>query len=117
MLDAKYYVSEAKVKVLNSTPRKLGLVVALIRGKKVSDAIVSLKFCKKKAALAVCKVLNSALSNACHNKGADVDELYVGEVLVGKSMTLRRVHARAMGKACRIKKHYSNLTIKLFRGV
>ena len=109
-------VASATASVLKSTPRKLNLVAGLIRDVHVHQAMLNLKFSNKKASLLVAKVLKSAISNADFN-GADIDALYVGEVLVGKSMTLKRVRAKAMGRAARIKKRYSNLTIKLFRGV
>ena len=109
-------VAIAKASVLKSTPRKLNLVAGLIREASVYQAMLNLKFSNKKASLLVFKVLRSAIANA-DNNGVDIDQLYVGEVLVGKSMTLKRVRAKAMGRASRIKKHYSNLTIKLFCGV
>lgn len=109
----KCAVIKASSKVLKSTPRKLNLVANLVRNKKVSFATVQLKFCGKKAASLIGKVLNSAIANAQYNYGLDIDNLYVKEVLVGKSFTLRRVYPKAMGRANRVSKHYSNITIKL----
>lgn len=106
-------IVKASSKVLKSTPRKLSLVAGLVRNKKVSFAIVQLKFCEKKAAYLVMKVLNSAIANAQYNHGLDVDGLCIKEISIGKSFTLRRVYPKAMGRANRISKRYSNITIKL----
>ncbi|CEI85295.1 50S ribosomal protein L22 [Ehrlichia minasensis] len=102
---------------LRSTPSKLNLVADLIRGKDVSVAMMYLKFCKKKSASYISNVLKSAIANAQANYNVDLDNLYVKEVLVGKSFSLRRVHARARGKACRVHKHYGNVIIKLFERI
>ncbi|WP_168463876.1 50S ribosomal protein L22 [Wolbachia endosymbiont of Ctenocephalides felis wCfeT] len=104
---------EASSRVLKSTPRKLNLVAGLVRGKNVSFATTQLKFCEKKAANLINKVLNSAIANAQYNYGLDIDNLYVKEILIGKSFTLRRVYPKAMGRANRVSKRYSNITIKL----
>ncbi|NSM56230.1 50S ribosomal protein L22 [Wolbachia endosymbiont of Atemnus politus] len=74
---------------------------------------MQLRFCEKKAAGLIGNVLNSAIANAQYNYGLDIDNLYIKEILVGKSFTLRRVYPKAMGKANRVRKHYSNITIKL----
>lgn len=106
-------IVEAGSRVLRSTPRKLNLVADLVRNKKVSFANVQLRFCEKKAADFIMKVLNSAISNAQNNYGLNIDNLYIKEILIGKSLTLRRVYPKAMGKANRMSKFYSNITIKL----
>ncbi|QJC27353.1 50S ribosomal protein L22 [Anaplasma platys] len=98
---------------LKSTPAKLNLVADLIRGKDAAVAVMYLKFCNKKAATLISKVLKSAIANARTNHGVDVDNLYVKEVLVGKAFTLRRVQPRARGKACRISKRYGSVVVKL----
>lgn len=98
---------------LRSTPAKLDLVADLIRGKDVAVAVMYLRFCKKKAASLLAKVLKSAIANARANHGVDADNLYVKEVLVGKAFTLRRVQPRARGKACRINKRYGSVVVKL----
>ncbi|MDN5248008.1 MAG: 50S ribosomal protein L22 [Wolbachia endosymbiont of Tyrophagus putrescentiae] len=103
----------ATARVLKSTPRKLSLVADLVRNKDIAFATVQLRFCEKKAAGLISKVLNSAIANAQYNYGLDVDNLYIKEVLIGKSFTLRRVYPKAMGRANRVNKRYSNLTIKL----
>ncbi|MBV0899220.1 MAG: 50S ribosomal protein L22 [Wolbachia endosymbiont of Fragariocoptes setiger] len=106
-------IVEASAKVLNSTPRKLNLVADLVRNRDVSFARVQLKFCEKKAAQLLNKVLSSAIANAQYNNGLDIDNLYIKEILIGKSFTLRRMYPKAMGRANRISKRYSNVTIKL----
>ncbi|OWZ25723.1 ribosomal L22p/L17e family protein [Wolbachia endosymbiont of Wuchereria bancrofti] len=68
---------------------------------------------RKKAVGLIGKVLNSAIANAQYNYGLDIDNLYIKEILIGKSFTLRRVCPKAMGRANRVSKHYSNITIKL----
>ncbi|WFW29543.1 MAG: 50S ribosomal protein L22 [Wolbachia endosymbiont of Menacanthus eurysternus] len=109
----KCAVIKAGSEVLKSTPRKLNLVANLIRNKDVSFAVMQLKFCEKKAAGLIEKVLNAAIANAQYNYGLDIDNLYIKEILIGKSFTLRRVLPRAMGRTNRIVKRYSNITIKL----
>ncbi|QIT35878.1 50S ribosomal protein L22 [Wolbachia endosymbiont of Brugia pahangi] len=103
----------ASSRILRSTPRKLNLVADLVRNKKVSFATVQLRFCEKKAAGLIGKVLNSAIANAQYNYGLDIDNLYIKEISIGKSFTLRRICPKAMGRANRVSKHYSNITIKL----
>ncbi|QXK91796.1 50S ribosomal protein L22 [Neoehrlichia mikurensis] len=100
---------------LKSTPSKLALVANLIRGKDVGVALMYLAFCRKKAAGMIAKVLKSAVANAQYNYNIDIDNLYIREVLVGKAFSLRRVHARARGKACRVNKCYGNVVIKLLK--
>ncbi|WP_255419676.1 50S ribosomal protein L22 [Wolbachia endosymbiont of Dipetalonema caudispina] len=111
--EKKCMIVKASSRVLKSTPRKLNLVADLIRNKKVSFATVQLKFCEKKAACLMAKVLNAAVANAQHNYGLDVDGLYIKEVLIGKSFTLRRIYPKAMGRASKVDKCYSSITIKL----
>lgn len=106
-------IVEATARVLKSTPRKLNLVADLIRNKQIAFAAVQLRFCEKKAAGLINKVLNSAVANAQYNYGLNVDTLYIKEILVGKSFTLRRLCTKAMGRANKINKRYSNITIKL----
>lgn len=105
-------IVKAGSRVLKSTPCKLNLVAGLVRNKKVSFATVQLRFCEKKAAGLIRKVLNSAIANA-QNYGLDIDNLYIKEILIGKSLTLRRVCPKAMGRANRVSKRYSNITVKL----
>lgn len=110
MSDAVYI---AKQKIIYATPRKLNLVVSLIRNLKVDKAINQLRFCRKCVAVDVLNVLKSAIANAEHNFNADFDSLYVDTVLVGKSVTLKRFFPRAKGRAAKLLKRRSNLTITL----
>lgn len=103
--------ARAHLRSLRISPQKLGLVAGLIRGKKVEDALVQLTFSKKAVARDVKKLLQSAIANAENNHQLDVDKLYVSEVLVGKGLVMKRIHARARGRAFRIHKPFSNLTI------
>ncbi|KJV69059.1 ribosomal protein L22 [Candidatus Neoehrlichia lotoris str. RAC413] len=110
-------VVNAKGIGLRSTPSKLNLVANLIRGKDVGVALMYLTFCKKKAAGLIAKVLKSAVANAQVNHNINIDNLYIKEVLVGKAFSLRRIHARARGKACRINKCYGSVIIKLLERI
>lgn len=104
---------EAKV-VLNRvrvSPRKLNLVAGLIRGKKASDALVQLSFSSRRIAVDVKKALESAIANAENNHHLDVDNLVVAEAFVGKSIVMKRIRARARGRASKIIKPFANLTI------
>jgi large subunit ribosomal protein L22 len=94
-------------------PRKVRLVVDLIRGKKASEALAILKFTPKAASPVVEKVLNSALANADHNYNMDLDTLYVKEVFVDQGPTLKRFRPRAQGRAFRIYKRTSHITVVL----
>ena len=111
MQNDKIYL--ARGSKINSTPSKMNIVAHLIRGCEAQKALYSLKFCRKKAAQTLSKILYSATSNAENNFGVDIENLYVYEVLVGKSITLRRFRARAKGRSGKILKIYSNVTIKL----
>jgi large subunit ribosomal protein L22 len=101
----------AKAKMLKTSPQKLNLVAALIRGKKVEKAIADLTFSKKRIAQDVLKCLQSAIANAENNHGLDVDELVVAEAYCGKNITLKRGRPRARGRYGRIMKPFSELTI------
>ena len=103
----------AKLRMLRTSPQKLNLVAALIRGKKVEKALTDLTFSKKRIAVDVKKCLQSAIANAENNHGLDVDELVVAEAYVGKNLVMKRIRARARGRAARILKPFSQLTIVL----
>jgi large subunit ribosomal protein L22 len=103
--------ARAVARNLRVSPRKLNLVAALIRGKKVSTALADLEFSRKRIAVDVKKVLESAIANAENNHDLDVDDLVVAEAYVGKSLVMKRFHARARGRGARIEKPFSNLTI------
>ncbi|MEL6921043.1 MAG: 50S ribosomal protein L22 [Pseudomonadota bacterium] len=93
------------------SPQKLNLVASLIRGKKVSAALADLEFSRKRIAGTVKKTLESAIANAENNHDLDVDALIVSEAWVGKSLVMKRFMARGRGRASRIVKPFSHLTI------
>ena len=101
----------ATAKRLQISPQKARLVVDQVRGKPVADALDILNFSTKKGAVLVRKVLESAIANAENNEGADIDELKVSEVLVNEGMTMKRIKPRAKGRADRILKRSSHITV------
>jgi large subunit ribosomal protein L22 len=103
----------AKARMLRTSPQKLNLVAAMIRGKKVDKALADLTFSKKRIAVDVKKCLQSAIANAENNHNLDVDELIVAEAWVGKNMTMKRGRPRARGRFGRIVKPFAELTIKV----
>ncbi|SLN73225.1 50S ribosomal protein L22 [Roseivivax jejudonensis] len=103
----------AKLRMLRTSPQKLNLVAALIRGKKVDKALNDLTFSKKRIAVDVRKCLQSAIANAENNHGLDVDELVVAEAYVGKNLVMKRGRPRARGRFGRIMKPFSEITIKV----
>ena len=103
----------AKLRMLRTSPQKLNLVAALIRGKKVERALADLTFSHKRIAIDVKKCLQSAIANAENNHGLDVDELVVAEAWVGKNMVMKRGRPRARGRFGKIVKPFSELTIKV----
>ena len=96
---------------IRGSAQKLGLVAALIRGKKVGDAMNILAFSKRAMAVDARKVLASAIANAENNHNLDVDALVVAEASVGKSVTMKRFATRGRGKSTRILKPFSRLRI------
>jgi large subunit ribosomal protein L22 len=103
--------ARALTRMIRVSPQKLNLVAALIRGKKVSTALAELTFSRKRIAGTVKKTLESAIANAENNHELDVDSLVVAEAFVGKALVMKRFHARARGRASRVEKPFSNLTI------
>ena len=103
--------ARAKLRMLRTSPQKLNLVAALIRGKKVEKALTDLTFSKKRIAGDVKKCLQSAIANAENNHGLDVDELVVAEAYVGKNLLMKRGRPRARGRYGRIVKPFSEITI------
>ena len=103
----------AKLRMLRTSPQKLNLVAAMIRGKKVETALADLAFSKKRIAQDVRKCLQSAIANAENNHDLDVDELIVAEAFVGKNLVMKRGQPRARGRFGRILKPFSDLTIKV----
>jgi large subunit ribosomal protein L22 len=96
---------------LRVSPRKLNLVAGLIRNKKASTAVADLTFSKRRIAHAVRKALESAIANAENNHQLDVDQLVVTRCEVGRSVVMRRFHARGRGRAARIEKWFSHMKI------
>ena len=103
--------ARAMTRMLRVSPRKLNLVAASIRGKKVGSAIADLTFSRKRIAQDVKKTLMSAIANAENNHDLDIDNLVVAEAHVGKAFVIKRFPARARGRVGRIEKPFSNLTI------
>ncbi len=104
---------EARAKVVNlrTSPRKLNLVAQSIRGLPVQRALNELEFSRKRIAGDVRKALYSAISNAENNHNLDIDALVVAEAYVGKNLVMKRFSARARGRASRIEKPFSEITI------
>ncbi len=103
----------AKLRSALVSAQKARLVADQIRGRKVDDALNILAFSTKKSAHLVKKVLESAIANAEHNDGADVDELRVSTVFVDEAMTMKRIRPRAKGRADRILKRTCHITVKV----
>jgi len=100
-------------KNVRSSPRKVNLLLKNIRGKKADIAIRDLSFARQRIAFDIKKTVQAAIANAENNNQYDIDNLYIAEAYVGKSIVLKRFRARAKGRASAIKKRYSNLTIVL----
>jgi large subunit ribosomal protein L22 len=109
--DLKDNEAQAIARAIRTSPRKLNLVAALIRGKDASKALADLTFSKRRIAGTVKKVLQAAIANAENNHQLDVDRLYVAEAHVGKSLHMRRFHARGRGRSASIVKPFSHLTV------
>ena len=103
----------ACAKYVRVTPRKAQIVLDLIRGKRVDDALAIVMFTPKSASPVVEKLLNSAIANAENNLGLDRETLYVAECYANQGPTLKRYWARSHGRADMIKKHTSHITIVL----
>ena len=101
----------AKHNFARISPQKARLVADLIRGKSVDQALEILTFSNKKAAALVKKVLESAIANAEHNEGADIDDLNVAKIFVDEGPTMKRIRPRAKGRADRILKRSSHITV------
>lgn len=105
--------SKAVARYIRIAPRKVRLVVDLIRGKQVGEALAILKLTPRAASPVVEKLLNSAIANAENNFEMDVNKLVVGKVFVDQGPTLKRFRPRAMGRASRIHKRTSHITVVL----
>lgn len=103
----------AKLKGAGLSAQKARLVANQIRGKRVEEALNILTFSPKEAAAIIKKVLNSAIANAEHNEGADIDELRVSTIFVDEGLTMKRIRPRAKGRADRIFKRTCHITVKV----
>lgn len=103
--------AKAVLRTLRTSPQKLNLVAAQIRGKKVDKALAELSFSRKRIAGPVKKTLESAIANAENNHNLDPDALVVAEAFVGNALVMKRFQARARGRGARIMKPFSHLTI------
>ena len=103
--------TKAVAKYLRLSPQKARLVARNVKGLPVEDAINLLRFTPKKAAKLINKVLNSAVANAEQLPGVDIDSLVVKQVLINEGPTLKRIRPRAMGRANRILKRTSHITV------
>ena len=106
-------IAVAKDNTIRVSPLKLGNIIRLIVNLKASKAINQLKFSQKRISMHVLKVLNAAIANAENNKQLDIDNLFVKEAYVGKSLSMKRFRPRAKGRASSIVKPFSKLTIVL----
>ena len=103
--------AQAVLRNIRVSPRKLNLVAALIRNRPASDAVATLTFSKRRVAQDVRKVLESAIANAENNHQLDVDRLVVSRAEVGRSVVMKRFHARGRGRSSRVEKWISHLKI------
>ena len=103
--------AKATAKYVRIAPRKVRVVMDLIRGKNVKDAFAILKFTPKVGAEAIEKVLKSAVANAENNFDMNEDNLYVSEAYVDQGPTLKRIHPRSRGQAFKILKRTSHITV------
>lgn len=103
----------AKLSGARISAQKARLVADQIRGKGVEEALELLTFSPKKAAVLIRKVLNSAIANAEHNEGLDIDELKISTIFVDEGMSLKRIRPRAKGRADRILKRSCHITVKV----
>jgi large subunit ribosomal protein L22 len=105
--------ARAVLRMYRSSPQKLNLLAQQIRGLPVQRAIDEMQFSRKRAAADVRKLLKSAVANAENNHDLDIDNLVVAEAHVGKNLVMKRIRARARGRAARIMKPFSQLTVVL----
>ena len=103
--------AQAVARNLRVSPQKLNLVAAMIRGKKVEQALAELEFSRKRIAVDVRKCLMSAVANAENNHQLDPNDLVVSEAWVGKNMVMKRFHARGRGRGARVFKPFAEITV------
>lgn len=106
----------ARLRYARLSAQKCRLICDLIRGLPVDRALDILRFNTKKAAAVVKKVLESAIANAEHNQGTDIDELVVSTIYADQASTYKRMHARAKGRGCRILKPTCHITVMVSNG-
>ena len=102
---------KAVAKFVRISPRKVRLVMDQVRGKRVGDALNMLNFAPQKGARMVKKLVNSAVANAENNAGLDVDSLFISRIYADEGPTLKRWRPRALGRATRIRKRTSHMTV------
>lgn len=105
--------ADARLRMARVTPQKARLVADQVRGRSVEDALRTLAFSNKRAAGLIKKVVESAIANAEHNAGADVDELRIKTICVDEGPTLKRMQARAKGRGNRILKRTSHIHVRV----
>lgn len=106
----------ARLRYARISPQKCRLIADAVRGQSVGSALQTLSLMQKKGARIVKKVLESAVANAEHNHGADIDELKVDKILIDEAPTFRRFRARAKGRSTRIIKRNSHITVQVADG-
>jgi len=104
---------KAVAKYVRIAPRKVRLVIDLVRGKKVDEALGILQFTPKRASKVVIKLIKSAIANAEQNPGVDIDNLYIKRIYADEGPTLKRIRPRAFGRAYLIRKRTSHITVIL----
>ena len=112
-MDKNISIVKAVNKNVRTSPRKLALVCNFIKGKKADIALRDLEFSRKRISKDVSKTVKSAISNAENNYQFDIDNLFVKEAYVGKSLVMKRFRPRAKGRASPIKKPFSRITIEI----
>jgi large subunit ribosomal protein L22 len=106
----------AYLKNYRQSPQKVRLITDLVKGKSVSEALLTLRYSPQRATQAVAKLINSAAANAKHNDSADPENLLISDIRVDEGYTLKRFRARARGRGARIRKRTSHITVELTPG-
>jgi large subunit ribosomal protein L22 len=106
-------MTTAKMKNVSISPQKVRLLAKKMKGLNIQKALDELTFSKKKCSFFIKKILNSAIANAEHNDGKDIDDLIIKSIIVNEAPSLKRIKARAKGKANRITKRNSHISIEL----
>jgi large subunit ribosomal protein L22 len=103
----------AYLKNYRQSPQKVRLITDLVKGKSVSEALLTLRYSPQRATQAVAKLINSAAANAHHNDSADPANLMISDIRVDEGYTLKRFRARARGRGARVRKRTSHITVEL----